>query len=99
MAKVQQRVRSDGGTGYRVMWLLGGGRPRPGAAPGQPGSQASETFTDKKLMAAFKGAVEAQLHDGVRLPVVGEQAVYRSTAYVCADHILFCKLGSGPELR
>lgn len=62
MARVQQRRRADGGISYRVMWVLGGGRPIAGATTGQPGSQASETFTDRKLMLAFKAAVEAQGH-------------------------------------
>lgn len=62
MAKVQTRQRSDGGVSYRVMWVVGGGRPRAGAGGGDLGSQASETFTDRKLMLAFKGAVEAQHH-------------------------------------
>lgn len=62
MAKVQVRTRGDGGTSYRVMWVVGGGRARHGAAAGDIGSQASETFTDMKLMLAFKAAVEAQGH-------------------------------------
>lgn len=62
MAKIQQRRRADGGISYRVMWVIGGGRPIAGAGSGEPGSQASETFTDRKLMLAFKAAVEAQEH-------------------------------------
>lgn len=62
MAKVQERRRSDGEISFRVMWVIGGGRARGGAAAGEPGSQASETFTDTKLMTAFKAAVELQGH-------------------------------------
>src|SRR3954454_19505330 len=62
MAKVQERRRADRGVSYRGMWVVGGGRPVAGATKGGPGSQASETFTDRKLMLAFKAAVEAQGH-------------------------------------
>src|SRR4051794_30511555 len=62
MAKVQARRRADGGVSYRVMWVIGGGRPIAGATKGEWGSQASETLTDRKLMLAFKAAVEAQSH-------------------------------------
>src|SRR4051812_39675196 len=62
MAKIVPRRRADGGTSYRVMWVIGGGRPISGATRGEPGSQASETFTDRKLMLAFKAAVEARGH-------------------------------------
>src|ERR1044071_1845347 len=44
MAKVVARPRADGGTSFRVMWVIGGGRPIPGTTRGQYGSQASETF-------------------------------------------------------
>ena len=66
MAKLQKRLRADGGTSFRVMWVVGGGRAIPGAAPGTAGSQASETFTDERLMLAFKLAVEAQDHQWPR---------------------------------
>jgi hypothetical protein len=61
MAKIVERPRADGGVSYRVMWVIAGGR-LIGAGYGDPGSQASETFTDRTLMLAFKGAVEAQGH-------------------------------------
>lgn len=62
MARVQERVRADGGTSYRVMWVIGGGRQVHGAPKGAAGTLASETFTNRKLMLAFKAAVEAQDH-------------------------------------
>lgn len=62
MAKVVCRRRADGGTSYRVTWVLGGGRAITGATAGEPGSQASETFTDHKLMLVLKAAVETQGH-------------------------------------
>ena len=71
MAKLQKRLRADGGTSFRVMWVIGGGRAVPGAEPGTAGSQASETFTDERLMLAFKLAVEAQGH---RWPADGSRA-------------------------
>lgn len=35
MAKVQRRRRADGGVSHRVLWVLGGGRPTPGARAGE----------------------------------------------------------------
>jgi hypothetical protein len=62
VAKFIERPRADGGVSYRVTWVIGGGRSIPAVGRGEPGSQASETFTDCKLMLAFKAAVEAQGH-------------------------------------
>jgi hypothetical protein len=52
MANVESRARADGGTNYRVRWVLGGGRR--GEAPG-----ALETFTSRIDADAFKLQVEA----------------------------------------
>jgi len=52
MASIEARPRADGGTNYRVRWVLGGGRR--GDAPG-----ALETFSDRARAHSFKLLVEA----------------------------------------
>ncbi|MDT4972415.1 MAG: hypothetical protein QOG22_2558 [Pseudonocardiales bacterium] len=52
MANVESRPRANGGTNYRVRWVLGGGRR--GEAPG-----ALETFSRRADADAFKLMVEA----------------------------------------